>query len=220
MAYKQDPEKKRIYKASYRAKHKAEITTKDIAYRAEHKVEIAARVVIPNAIYRATHKAQIAAYNIAYNAAHKDEKVAKAAAYRATHKTELATYNADNKEKIALRVAYHYAAHKAEKVALQSVYRKTHPEIISASNSRRRAIKMNADINDFTSSQWKIMQAAYDHRCVYCDKRRKGRLTQDHITPLSKGGNHTIANIVPSCKGCNSRKATNQAPIPIQPMML
>ena len=64
------------------------------------------------------------------------------------------------------------------------------------------------------------LQLAFDHRCAYCDRRRKGRLTQDHVTPLSKGGSHTASNIVPACASCNSRKHTGPPLRPVQPMLL
>ena len=32
------------------------------------------------------------------------------------------------------------------------------------------------------------------------------RLTQDHVIPLSKGGQHIKENIVPACPSCNSKK--------------
>ena len=32
-------------------------------------------------------------------------------------------------------------------------------------------------------------------------------LTQDHFIPLSKGGEYSKKNIIPSCRSCNSRKS-------------
>jgi hypothetical protein len=66
-----------------------------------------------------------------------------------------------------------------------------------------------------TLAQWRIIQEVFGHRCAYCDKPegpettiRDGRwkLTIDHVQPLSKGGAHTVANIVPVCLRCNSKK--------------
>lgn len=77
--------------------------------------------------------------------------------------------------------------------------------------AKRRARILQAPINDFTLAQWETIQAAYGHRCAYCRGRRK--LTQDHLLPLSKGGGHTAANIVPACKSCNSAKGDREAPM-------
>ena len=43
--------------------------------------------------------------------------------------------------------------------------------------------------------------------CYYCH-REVGRkqLTMDHVVPLSRGGNSSKGNIVPSCKECNNKK--------------
>jgi 5-methylcytosine-specific restriction endonuclease McrA len=63
------------------------------------------------------------------------------------------------------------------------------------------------------------MLNAYGHCCVYCGRKMQ-RLTQDHITPLSRGGNHTKSNIVPACRSCNSKKGTGEPLVPVQPMLL
>jgi 5-methylcytosine-specific restriction endonuclease McrA len=43
--------------------------------------------------------------------------------------------------------------------------------------------------------------------CAYCFRSDR-RLTVDHLTPLSRGGSHTIDNLVPACRPCNSSKGT------------
>ena len=91
-------------------------------------------------------------------------------------KARAAQWNASDKGKIA-RVAY---------------------------NNRRRANILSAEANDFTKFDWMELLVQYDYSCVYCGKG--GKLTQDHKTPLIRGGNHTKANIVPACGSCNSRK--------------
>jgi 5-methylcytosine-specific restriction endonuclease McrA len=64
------------------------------------------------------------------------------------------------------------------------------------------------------------MQEHYDHCCAYCGTRAKGHLTQDHLTPLSAGGSHTVSNVIPACRSCNSRKGTGAPLQPVQPLLL
>ena len=84
---------------------------------------------------------------------------------------------------------------------------------------RHRVRKRFAEINDLTSKQWQSIKAHYRYRCVYCNKKTIA-LTQDHITPISKGGNHTVQNVVPACKSCNSAKRDRKAKTFIQPLLL
>lgn len=80
-----------------------------------------------------------------------------------------------------------------------------HPEQLRVHSSAKDARKRNAPIVDLTAAQWQAIKAAYGHKCVYCGTRALA-LTQDHVVPLSRGGAHTMSNIVPACQPCNSRK--------------
>lgn len=57
---------------------------------------------------------------------------------------------------------------------------------------------------DFTAGDWRRALRWFDHRCAYCGA--DGRLTRDHVQPLSRAGEHTASNIVPACKPCNRAK--------------
>jgi 5-methylcytosine-specific restriction endonuclease McrA len=48
------------------------------------------------------------------------------------------------------------------------------------------------------------MNAIYNSNCAFCKSRQN--ITIDHIIPLSRGGNHSIGNLQPLCKSCNSSK--------------
>lgn len=48
-----------------------------------------------------------------------------------------------------------------------------------------------------------------DKACVYCGSTV--HLTVDHVVPRSKGGGHTLDNLVAACKQCNSSKS-NRTP--------
>jgi 5-methylcytosine-specific restriction endonuclease McrA len=44
--------------------------------------------------------------------------------------------------------------------------------------------------------------------CMYCGKDHPpSLLSRDHVTPLSRGGTDTWANVVTACKRCNNHKA-------------
>jgi len=126
----------------------------------------------------------------------------------------------NHKETINAKTALYAAQHPRQCRAWEAAYRRRHPEIGHAKQARRRAKLKQAAVNDFTALQWVEMQIIHEHKCVYCHKRCKGKLTQDHLTPLSQGGMHTKSNILPACRSCNSRK-NNLLPIkPVQPLLL
>lgn len=43
--------------------------------------------------------------------------------------------------------------------------------------------------------------------CHYCGASTpKKRRTADHVTPLSRGGPHSVSNLVMACQACNATK--------------
>lgn len=144
----------------------------------------------------------------AWYVANREKVLAYAREYAEAHKAE-----------IAARERAYNTAHRAEHTARQRRYRHAHPDYV-ANAKRYSARKKGAPLNDLTAAQWREIQAAQDHRCYYCGKRFKGRLTQDHIQPLSQGGSHTLHNVIGACRSCNSKKHTSAPPIPVQPLLL
>jgi hypothetical protein len=71
--------------------------------------------------------------------------------------------------------------------------------------ARSQAAKFGAEVNDLRLNEWLRVLEQYEFRCFYCDSRDD--LWIDHLTPLSEGGNNTVANVVPACEACNRRKA-------------
>lgn len=73
-------------------------------------------------------------------------------------------------------------------------------------HGRMRAVRLEKAraIATHTVDQWSALVAEFSSRCVHCGSR--GRVTRDHITPISIGGSDGIDNIQPPCASCNSRK--------------
>lgn len=169
----------------------------------------AAPIQARNRIYQQHHSERLKEKARIYSAAHRAENRKRWNIWRAK--------NAD-KERARCREAQR-ARHAKVKIALQ-VWRAANPDKAVLQVQKRRALKHNAPINDLTPAQWQNIQAAYKHCCAYCGKRGNGKLTQDHITPLSKGGSHTMHNVIPACSSCNSKKNAGPVPIPVQPLLL
>jgi HNH endonuclease len=186
----QHPERHRAASKAYHQRHKAQCNAKSKAYSAAHLEEI----TVYHYNYYRQHINESKAYNKAYNLKNKEEK---------------RRYNAQYRE-----------ANKPRLLLKEQAYRLAHPEVGKEHTQRRRAQKAGAALNDLTHAQWLEIQAAQDYRCYYCHKRCKGRLTQDHIIPLSKGGSHTLHNVIGACSLCNSKKQAGPPPVPVQPLLL
>lgn len=134
-------------------------------------------------------------YEIDYAERHKEEIAEK----RRLHVEEMAQnrreytrcYTIANIEKIT---EYHrqYARLNKEKVK------------INGHNYRSRKLSLPSTL---TETQWDNIKQHFNNRCAYCG--RKSPLAQEHFLPISKGGEYTINNIIPSCKSCNSKKHNN-----------
>lgn len=75
------------------------------------------------------------------------------------------------------------------------------PQVEKRWVSRLRAATVG---NGVTWRDWREIRRRFSDRCAWC--RCDGRLTQDHIVPLSRGGLHQPRNIQPLCIQCNRRK--------------
>ena len=48
-----------------------------------------------------------------------------------------------------------------------------------------------------------------DNKCFFCESDLSEYKAIEHLTPVSKGGDNDIFNLVYSCKSCNSKKRVN-----------
>lgn len=83
-----------------------------------------------------------------------------------------------------------------------------HPGRNSVNTARRRA-RLAAAEGSFTTAEFEALVEASGSCCTYCGV--EGRMTADHIIPLSRGGSNDIANITPACLSCNCRKGAKTA---------
>jgi len=116
-------------------------------------------------------------------------------------------YYQENREKLAEKNKQYYQANR-EKIAEQQKqyyqqYYQENREKFKARSQKRRARKRNAAGNATAAE----IQARFDYhgnQCYYCGC--DGKMTIEHRIPLSRGGTHWPANIVPACERCNKSK--------------
>lgn len=67
-----------------------------------------------------------------------------------------------------------------------------------------RQARLKGAEGKFTLEEWNQLLCKHEYKCVHCGYT--GKLTKDHIVPLTKGGSNYITNIQPLCQSCNSSK--------------
>ena len=98
-----------------------------------------------------------------------------------------------------------YERHRDARLETSAKWSKANPLRKAAAEERRRVAKRGV-LGEVEMAAWLAMVAVAGGLCTYCGKTRP--LTMDHRTPLSRGGRHELANLIPACKPCNSRKHT------------
>lgn len=155
--------------------------------------------------YRESNRKKIAESDKRYRKANR-EKIAeqKKQYYEANHEKVLERvkqYHQDNREK-RLEQQKQYRKDNREKI---KQYYQENRELYKVYSQKRRALKRNAAGNATAAD----IQARFDYhgnRCYYCGC--DGKMQIEHRIPLSRGGTHHPANIVPACQSCNLSKAT------------
>jgi 5-methylcytosine-specific restriction endonuclease McrA len=99
------------------------------------------------------------------------------------------------------RVRRWYARNPEVARAATRKWNKENPEAKRLSENKRRAMKLGNGV--FTILP-KEINKLLSSNCVNCNISED--ITLDHIIPISRGGRHSIGNLQPLCKSCNSSK--------------
>lgn len=96
-------------------------------------------------------------------------------------------------------------------------WRIKYPDKHRARAARYRSLRRGL-LATLTIQEWNEILVYFEYKCAYCGTD-KLPLLQEHVVPVSQGGEYTTVNIVPSCKPCNSRKfnrTPEQANMPLR----
>lgn len=142
-----------------------------------------------SSICKPCNKAKVYAYRKA-----NPEKIKEIAArYRAAHIDEVRERFQDWKDANPDYERERYARRRADAAQLATL-RAINARI---GRERRAAIAMSEGIEEAVKAE------LLRQPCAYC---WAPAVELDHVVPLSAGGRHDIANLVPSCRRCNARK--------------
>ena len=133
-------------------------------------------------------------------------------------------YNAKNSIKIKDYRAEYYKQNCDKIKEMANEYRKQNPEKVKqfckdwVKNNpdrarecwaKRRADKRNAKCgNQKLIAEWRRFWSSLEFvPCYWCGKKIPPKIAHaDHVLPLTKGGKHSIENLVISCRHCNLSK--------------
>lgn len=204
-----DRARARIAEAKYRASHLEEVRARQAAHKRATRTKDPVAAREKSRAHYAKNREKI-----------RQQAKARYEANPEKERNYSRRYRALNRERANAIVREWRVKYPEKAKAIGKAWYNANLDKVHIHRKTRRAKLANAPINDFTAEQWVALQIAFAHRCAYCKKRMKGRLTQDHIIPLSKGGSHTINNIVPACGSCNSKKHVGPPPCTVQPLLL
>jgi 5-methylcytosine-specific restriction endonuclease McrA len=119
-------------------------------------------------------------------------------------------YFQDNKKRIAARREAFKMAHPDKVSEAQSRYTKKWRDAnqakVRAQEKVRRARLLGAS-GSMPDNAWEILLDTYGPSCMNPNCSGKSlELTHDHVVPLSKGGEHSLANSQILCRSCNASK--------------
>lgn len=137
-------------------------------------------------------------------------------------------YNSACRKCIKERSRVQYQKHREKRLQEKAEYREEHRELLklNAREYRRRAWDVSKEwrianrdkIRDTSARRrerirqqrvgiisMKYIERLLEKPCVYCG----GKASEiDHVIPISRGGKHSIGNIVSCCQSCNQKKST------------
>lgn len=116
-----------------------------------------------------------------------------------------ALWRSKNRDKDCARKEKYYAENRLSMIEKACLWAKENVEKKHSHYKNRRA-KLNGSSGNVTAGQWKEILDKYGNKCLRCGTTE--RLSQDHVVPLELGGLHSVDNLQPLCRSCNSKKHT------------
>lgn len=155
-------------------------------------------------VYNAANREDIAAKQKAYKEANRQEIAVNKKAWKKANPEKVVAssqiYYEAHREGIAFKQKVYYEANREETATKTRAWRAANPDSRRNSQLKRRALKRGNGTLKVTAKDLKRMLAK---PCAYCGSPAEHI---DHVVPLSRGGGHSIGNLVGACAPCNLSK--------------
>jgi len=133
----------------------------------------------------------------------REKFTAKRRQYELENKEKIQIYLEKNKQMISEKAKLYKENNKETIREYKKWYNANNKDKAIILARRHEALKRSLPRN-FTSKQWEYCKKYFNNKCAYCGQELP--LAQEHFLALSKGGEYTNNNIIPSCRSCNSSK--------------
>lgn len=110
-----------------------------------------------------------------------------------------------NKEMLKARRLKRYYENREYERKKQAEYHKKNKGQILLNRHIRRAQDLTVN-HSLMVAEWEWIKGYWDYCCAYCGFEDWFNLQIDHVIPMSKGGVHSVGNVVPACVSCNTSK--------------
>ncbi len=161
--------------------------------------------------YRENNKDKVLNRNRNYVSKNREKVTTKSKEYNQKLYAEKKEYILDRNKKYKEKNIKKFKAYQAEYQNSDKM-KKWHKDY--RQTEKYKAIRRNSDhnrriekkIGDVTTEQMLHLQQS-STKCYWCNTQLKNKITHvDHYKPISKGGTHTISNLVITCVHCNLSK--------------
>lgn len=184
----------------YRAANRDKVRASKRAWNNKNKDKKA----LTDANYRASNKEKIKEKNLAWYLKNRDDQLAKAKVWRLENK-ELKSaadkkWQQENKDKVNANGKRWRTRHPEKAAQVAKNYRIANPESDRIKAAKRRAKKVANGVFFIKQNE---VRKLLSKPCFYCGSKSEHL---DHVIPITKGGRHSIGNLVQSCATCNLSK--------------
>lgn len=167
-----------------------------------------------NARYHAEHReallVQMRATSRSYYLRNREEVIART---RERQKANPDRYRAYARERYRANPEREAALKAARRARNPHVYRswdaeyaRRNPHLMRIKTQRRKARKRQNGTYLITARDLRRALIRHQHRCAYCRAPLGAKFDWDHVVPISRGGAHSVGNLVPACIRCNRSK--------------